>query len=306
MLLNEKQALNLDNIYSILSKKYNISNIRYCHPASFNSFAYEVNEDLIIRFPKYKQSMLKLSTECQILKFLKDKISLKIPETFINLQPYFYTTHKKIPGTPLTQEKLLQLPKNKQEKFYADIALFIFELNSYTNEISSQIDIPVWDRIENSLKPSEVENLILKDNNFSKIDYHVIKNMYKNFSPNNEKEKLKFSHFDIISRNLAFDDKKQELNGIYDFGNCSLGLVKYDFCQIRLDFNYNTISEISRYYNKLCNSKLDIDEIEGYALHLMLSLYLKFRSNHCLYKIKEFIDSIKARNMNFNPTRERE
>lgn len=286
-ILGDEQARNTGFVSDIISKMHKVRSIKSKFNDAYNSYAYEINDDFIVRFPRNVKSLDKLIRENKILEFLDGKITLDIPKTEVYQDGYFYTIHKKVHGDNITQNDLSGLSSSEKNKFFFDIANFVYELNSVTEEISEKIDIPRWDRLERAKKPREVLEYMLSDDRLNKNEKTFISNFYDKFVLKNDNEIIKFSHFDIMAKNLAFDFSEKKLNGIYDFGDCAIGDVYHDFSQIGLNYNLETLSEIVKHYEKLSGVVIDANRAWEYSLHSWLVFHNKYRTDITFKQLKE-------------------
>lgn len=280
MLITEAEANNIDFIISILERNFDIKDIKTHFNNTFNSFAYEINNKTMVRFPRHENGKEKLIREFKILDTLNSRVTLQIPKTEIVNNKYFYITHTKVEGNNINQKELDTLNLAKKEKFCYDIANFIYELNSVTEEIKNKIEIPLWDRIARQPNIEKTLDFVLSSANFSSNEKKYLEKFCNSFKLENENELIRFSHFDIMSKNTAFDFNSQKLNGIYDFGDCSIGDIYHDFSQIGLDYNIQTLKLIVKYYEELTKICLDIQKIEEYSLFSWLSFCYRHQTEY--------------------------
>lgn len=112
-----------------------IFNIKSCVSEACNSYAFQLNEHLIVKFAKDEKSLEKLLLEKDVLSFLKGKTNLRIPENDIFENHFTFTIHNMIKGDTFQNKHYLALSSEKKEKFCFDIALFMYELHTLTNKI---------------------------------------------------------------------------------------------------------------------------------------------------------------------------
>lgn len=272
-LLSQKQATDLQFIKNILEKKFDIRSITTIFSKAVGTYAFELNQDTIIKFPR-KHSLEQLIQDNALLEFLQGKTEMKIPDSQIHDDEYVYTSYKKIIGEPITQDKLSLLPLDKQHKFCHDIAKFIFELHSLTHEVFNNIKIPYWDRFSGYPKPFEIMDKVQADDNFDTKEKEFIKNFFNNYSLANDDFIMCFSHFDIMPKNIAFDFGKQKIAGIYDFGDSGIGDVHHDFSQIGLHYSLETLKTIAAEYESLSGVHIDVQKALDYAFHSHAHFYM--------------------------------
>lgn len=288
-LITDIQANDIDFIISILAKNFDIKDIKTHFENTFNSYAYEINNQFIVRFPRHEKGAEKLIKESKILKILDSRITLQIPITKVCENEYFYSFHNKVNGKNINQNDLNNLSYDKKDKFCYDIANFIYELNSATDEIIAEINMPFWDKMTKQPAFKTIVNFVLQSDKFSLNEKDFINNFFSTFSLDNDKKIISFSHFDIMSKNTAFDFDSKILNGIYDFGDCAIGDVYHDFSQIALDYNYDTIKHIVNHYEELSKIKLDIQKIENYSLFSWLGFCCRHQTDYGFLGVKRKI-----------------
>lgn len=258
----------------LLSRDFAIKSLSLPCPKAKGTFAFAINDDIIVKFPQRKNIVHEFKQDNALLRFLHGKTSLPIPNSKIQEGEYTYSWHKKIPGNFIFQAGLDALPPAKRQKFCDDIAAFVFGLHSMTDEVFNNVYIPYWDRFERYPKPAEIIARTAADKKLSASDRAFLKSFYKKFILANENAIVRFSHFDIMPKNIAFDFKKGKIEGIYDFGDAGIGDIHQDFSQIGLHYGFDTLSKIVARYEKLSGLRLDIDKIRDYSFHSWTHFYM--------------------------------
>ncbi|MCL2629248.1 MAG: aminoglycoside phosphotransferase family protein [Alphaproteobacteria bacterium] len=265
-ILSPAQAFDAQFMHDLLSRDFEIKSLAPPCKNAENTYAFEINGDTIAKFPRKESKIQKLVLERDLLNLLQGETNLKIPEPKLSDQEYFYSFYRKIPGDNIDQNQLSKLPAAAQQKFCENIASFVFKLHSLTDKVTEKIQLPEWDRFfRKYLKPNEVLEMTLNDNNFSAPEKEFLKSFYENFSLTHDRAIIKFSHFDIMPKNIAFDFDGQEIAGIYDFGDSGIGDIHFDFSQMGLHYNLETLSRIVDYYEQLSGIELDINKIWDYS-----------------------------------------
>ena len=99
-----------------------------------------VNHSLVFRFPKYKNGIIQLRRETEILKYIKDIVSTPIPnpiyESFGEFEPgKAFTGYILIDGVPLWKESLIGIKSVEMMKGLAvQLVSFLVELHSISGE----------------------------------------------------------------------------------------------------------------------------------------------------------------------------
>lgn len=287
LFLTNEQSQQIEYIASIIGDFYEVKELKPCSAETFTSFAYELNNNYICRFPRSEKGYGKLKKEYEVLQFIQGKTTLPVPCTCVNEKDYMFCAHQKIIGDNLTQTQLSALPEARQNKFCEDIARFISELNRLTPEISKHLNLPHWSRFDNIMQPQELGAFLAQNTGLDKEEKAFVAGFLKNFKLENEWKTIRFSHFDLMGKNMAFDFSRQQLAGIYDFGDSALGDVYQDFNQIGQDFDLRTLQKMAEYYEVMSQIALHIEKVRGYSIYEWLVFYFKYQSPIVLQQLKE-------------------
>lgn len=199
-----------------------------------------VNKSLVFRFPKYKNGIIHLRRETDILKYIKGIVSTPIPypiyQSLEEIEPgKVFTGYKLIDGVPLWNESLTGLESIELVKGLAkQLVSFLVELHSISGEKASRdLKLKVrnpseemynlYDKIQNTLFPfirqdaqkeiSQSFETFLKGEAFSNLDITLI-------------------HGDFGASNILWNPETCMISGIIDFGGSGIGDPAYDFAGI--------------------------------------------------------------------------
>lgn len=199
-----------------------------------------VNDSLVFRFPKYKNGIIQLKRETEILKYLKGIVSIPIPDpiyqSFNELTPgKVFTGYKLIEGVPLWKESLMGIKNVELVKgLAANLVSFLIEIHSVSEEKASQnlklkVGNPheemnnLYERVQNKLFPyikkdaqkeiSHSFETFLSGKAFSNLDITLI-------------------HGDFGASNILWNPESSRISGVIDFGSSGLGDAAYDFAGI--------------------------------------------------------------------------
>jgi aminoglycoside 2''-phosphotransferase len=138
--MNNRYIKNIKQNYPNLS----IENC-YANDIGQNNDVLIVNNSLVFRFPKYRQGIIQLKRETEILEYIKNIITTPIPhpiyQSFKKLKPgEVFTGYKLIAGVPLWKENLQSI---KSPELIKELALqpvtFLAELHSIPKEKTSNV-----------------------------------------------------------------------------------------------------------------------------------------------------------------------
>ncbi|MFJ7886620.1 phosphotransferase family protein [Lysinibacillus xylanilyticus] len=241
----------------------------YLNEIGQNNDVLIVNKSLVFRFPKYKNGIIQLRRETEILKYIKGIVSTPIPnpiyQSFEAVEPgKVFTGYKLIDGVPLWKESLIGVKSVELVKRLAkQLVSFLVELHSISGEKASRdLKLKVrnpseemynlYDKIQNTLFPfirkdaqkeiSQSFESFLKGKAFSNLDITLI-------------------HGDFGASNILWNPETSMISGIIDFGGSGLGDPAYDFAGILSSYgevffemcinlypNGNEISERVKFY----------------------------------------------------------
>lgn len=240
-----------------LTTKTNAKQIIKLSPIStgWTNIVYKVETEdgnYFFRFPRdvfWEKTIVK---DYQFAQFIKGKTSFTTVDLqldYDNSRPFSF--HKEIIGTPLA-EKMDNLSEKEVEKISNQIALFMFELHNinYNNDSIFTID-----------------NIGLNLNDFitELLDVHVSSHDKVFWQTNNFKMPASnycLVHGDLNSSNILLDDNNN-ISAIIDFGFGGYGNKYFDISRIIGRCPANFKSKIIESYEKLENSKIDINKLNN-------------------------------------------
>lgn len=201
-----------------------------------NSDVIVVNHEFVFRFPKYDQVLEQLKVETAVLQHIQDRLPLAVPAPlFINLEQKSvgeaFIGYRLIPGQPLWPETFRSIKSQAALQSAADqVAAFLKALHGTAvaeplrNELAVRDTyreiVGVYGRIQQKLfsymRPDaqawaagHFETFLNDANHFT---YEPV-----------------LKHGDFGPSNILFDQEKQTITGIIDFGGSGLGDPAYDF-----------------------------------------------------------------------------
>lgn len=228
-----------------------------------------VNNSLVFRFPKYKNGIVQLRKETEILKYIKGIVSTPIPhpiyQSFEKLEPgKVFTGYNLIDGVPLWKESLEKVNRGELIKGLASqLVAFLKELHSISEEKVSGVL-----KLEASNPHKEMSKLYdkIQKNLFPYINKEAQKEITQSFNTFlNGKVFTNFEltliHGDFGASNILWNPETSRVSGIIDFGGSVLGDPAFDFAGILSSYgedffnmcinlysNGNEISERVRFY----------------------------------------------------------
>lgn len=212
-----------------------------------------VNEEIVFRFPKHRHAVTKLHTEIKIIESIKNYITLDIPRLFYNSSDvigYFM-----IPGVTLRQDILLELDKTTIQLVADQLANFLKELHSVPVDKVLNVDIPISD------VPDKYDDWVdlykrIQDKVFPYLMLHTREWAKKHFesfldSKSNFEYESKLIHGDLGCYHILFDRKKNQINGIIDFGTSGLGDPAMDIGSLIYIYGEKFVSKFDKVYPEI-------------------------------------------------------
>lgn len=208
-----------------------------------------VNGELVFRFPKHEYAFAHLETEARILRFLKGKITLAVPDPF-------YTgpgamAYRMIPGETLRRDILLRLPEADQQAAAGQLAGFFSELHGI-DVASAGFEIPPADSL---VKYEGWVNAYarVREKVFPMLMPHVrefTRGHFEDFldDPANFDFEPAMVNTDIPPYHIMFDCRARKITGIIDFGCAGLGDPAADFSVILYNYGEGFFRRIQRVY----------------------------------------------------------
>lgn len=198
-----------------------------------DSIAYLVNHEYIFKQSKHNDARNNLKKEIQVLKYLKGKITLQIPDIEDYSEEYGVCGYKKVKGEKLTPDMYQKMNDNEKDNLAQDIALFLQEIHS--------MPLPDIDELElNVIDDYKSDYYTLKEtiyNNIPDSSKKYIDNLYKRIL-NDERitQYVKtLCHNDLSCNHILIQNNK--VVGIIDFGDVAITDRDKDFVYLLEDSN---------------------------------------------------------------------
>lgn len=248
----KQEVVNLYKTDALVMDKYNLVKYIKCvypqlHIESYtlvdigqNNDVLIVNGSLVFRFPKYKKGIEQLRKETKILKYIRDFISIQIPNpTYNSLEKLevgeVFTGYELIQGVPLWKDNIIEIKNNETLKSLAmKLVQFLIELHAIPKDcISSSFELDYNHPIEEMSKLYQE----IKSNLFPFIKKESQKEITQSFNTFLESDAVNnldvtLIHGDFGASNIIWLPESKEISGIIDFGNVRLGDPAYDFAGI--------------------------------------------------------------------------
>ena len=205
--------------------------------------AYEVNTNLIFRFPKRSESQLQLEQEIVLQEILKKHTTLPIPE-FTFLPPdHSFVGYQKVPGTPLIDVS----------NGFAGWDVFSRQIGHF---ISALHTIPATELKKLNLKTEDKSFEEWQSHSFpfyEKTKYLILERFcpsieeFFNSKPENTCTDLVLCHNDLGIEHILVEDNK--ISGVIDWGGVALTDPAADFARIYRDVGEKVLDGILAEYS---------------------------------------------------------
>jgi hypothetical protein len=223
----------------------------------WDSVAIEVNGGLIFKFPRHAAGAARLVAEAALLTAVRPAVTLPVPAATLHQRPPLFSWYPKITGEHLLPRHFRRLPEGAKERLALDLARFHAELHDLPADVMRAAGagpIEAWPGPEAVLArvwpvlPAALRGFAERTIG----DWQAL-------GPDPLGQT--FGFFDGHGWNMAFDHRRQRLNGIYDFGDAGFGPLHQDFIHSSLVAAELT-AQVVEGYEARTNRALDRRRIE--------------------------------------------
>ena len=193
--------------------------------AGWDCFAVAVDDRWIFKLPRRETAQKALVREAQVLAVIRPAVTMPVPDMQVFPGPPMFSRHRMLEGEHLVTADYDRLPETARDRLAADMARFYAELHRLdmkTMEAAGARPISTWLEPEVILRrvwpvlPAELRSF---------ADRTITQCQQLTPDPHG----VTFGYFDGHGWNMAFDLARQQLNGIYDFGDCGFGSLHREF-----------------------------------------------------------------------------
>jgi aminoglycoside phosphotransferase (APT) family kinase protein len=223
------------------------------HTVGWDSFAVDVDDRLIFKFPRHAEAEMRLKAEAGLLAALRSKVTMSLPDQQLHPGPPLFSCHAKLKGEHLLAPHYARLSIRAREQLAADVALFFAELHALDHtamKAAGAGPIGSW------LPPDEIlrQAWPLLPPDLHDYAERTIK-AWQDLGP--DPHGTVYGHFDSHGWNMAFDRDAERLTGIYDFGDSGFGDLHKEFVPpswISPDF----VERLAKDYEQLTGRAIDL------------------------------------------------
>lgn len=196
-----------------------------------DSAAYRVNEEYIFKQSKHEEARKNVRKEVQVLKILKGKVTLRIPNIEYYSERYGICGYQEIKGEQLTPDLYQKMSGEEKEQLARDIALFLREMHA--------VPLPDIDGLEvDVLADYQRDYAALRELIYDKIpgkSKEYLDGLYKRILGDKRITQTvrALCHRDLSSNHIIMQNKRAV--GVIDFGDAAITDRDQDFVYLLED-----------------------------------------------------------------------
>jgi aminoglycoside phosphotransferase (APT) family kinase protein len=217
-------------------------------PRGWDSFAIDVDDVLIFKFPRNPAARQRLAREAALLAIIHPAVALPTPDMTLHDAtahggPPLFSRHAKLRGGYLAPAVYAALPEADRDRLADDLARFYAELHALPDAALAAAGagpIQPW------LGPEEILERawpVLDEPLRRYADRTVA--AWQALPP--DPFGLTYGFFDGHGWNMAFDARAPRLNGVYDFGDSGFGQLQQEFIYSNMISPELAVRIIARY-----------------------------------------------------------
>ncbi|MBP6060897.1 MAG: aminoglycoside phosphotransferase family protein [Candidatus Pacebacteria bacterium] len=248
-----------------------------------------LDNKFVFRFPRTTKYLKRLQNEILLLKYLKNKLNVSIPEYIYVAKDKSFAGYVLIPGFQLKKKVFRDLSRETKISIAKRLAEFLSILHKTPLRVASTYGIK-----EPEVR-TKYSNLKYKINKYvtprlSKKENVWVQEYLKDLKKYFKFPKEVFTHNDLYSRHLLLDKNTENLTGIIDFSDRKIGDPARDFGEL-WDYGREFVFEVYKNYK----GPKDKDFIKRSVLYYQRSPFWEmisrfeggrgsFRSGHKMFR----------------------
>ncbi|MGI6667961.1 MAG: phosphotransferase family protein [Acetivibrionales bacterium] len=209
-----------------------------------------VNNEEVFKFAKYDWSAVYLKNEADVVRFIKDFISLPLPD--VEMIDQNVSRRRYIKGSPLYRSILLKSGYRTQDTIASQIATFLKQLHSIPIKTVQHAEIGD-SRMNLSHEDWMAELEMVQRKILPYCTGYVKEYLHQVIKPVMDDEKFfgfkpALIHGDLTPNHILFDQTSRRVSGIIGFGNAGLGDPSYDLGMLLDHLGEGFIKRMHKYY----------------------------------------------------------
>ncbi len=200
----------------------------------------------VFRFPRTKRYLMRLENEISLLRYLKTRIKISIPEYTYITRDNSFAGYELIPGEQLKKKVFKLVPKSTRYNLAKQIADFLSVLHKTPTKIAIKYSTQKVD-------PQKMYRELLVDVNkwviprLSKRNQTLTQDFFKEFKNYLKFPKKVFTHNDLYSSHILLSKNRKYISGIIDFGDRRMDDPARDFTEL-WDYGNDFVQEVYKHY----------------------------------------------------------
>ncbi|MDX6751721.1 aminoglycoside phosphotransferase family protein [Geminicoccaceae bacterium 1502E] len=222
----------------------------------WHSLALDVDDRLIFKFPRGEEAARALRREVRLLAAVRPHLAMRVPDLELVESPMLFSRHTKIAGDHLLARQYGRLPAMARERLAEDLALFAAQLHDLDPDdmrAAGAVGILPW----RSLEEIRRKALPLAPETIRPLCERTLA-AFQAAGP--DPLGTVYGFFDGHGWNMAFDHKRQRLNGIYDFADSGMGPVHQELVYPAF-VSHELTRVMAGRYARLTGRPLDMERI---------------------------------------------
>lgn len=209
-----------------------------------------VNNEEVFKFAKYDWSAVYLKNEADVVRFIRDFVTLPLPD--VELIGQNVSRRRYIKGSPMYRNTLLRLDYRAQDNVAGQIAVFLKQLHSIPAKTVRYAEIGD-SRMNLSREEWLAELETIQKKIFPYCTGYVKEYFRQIILPVMDDEKFfefkpALIHGDLTPNHILFDQASRRINGIIGFGCAGLGDPSYDLGMLLDHLGESFIKRMRRHY----------------------------------------------------------
>jgi aminoglycoside phosphotransferase (APT) family kinase protein len=204
-----------------------------------------LDNKIVFRFPRMKEYLDILKKEVPLLRYLKSKIKLQIPDYKFVSRKKDFAGYNLIEGIQLTKKEFDKLPGLTKQTIAKQLSEFLTSLHRTPLNIAKSYGLkPTPLRKEYLQLKKDMEKLVYP--RVSRKDKALIMDVVEQL------RNLKFLnwvviHNDLYPAHILMAPNKKSLTGIIDFGDICIDDPALDFCELWI-YGRKFVLDVYKYY----------------------------------------------------------
>jgi hypothetical protein len=223
----------------------------------WDSIAVDVGDRLIFKFPRHEAAEVRLRKEARLLGAIRPRVAMPVPDMALFEGPPLFSRHTKLAGEHLTPDAYEALSPTGRKRVAGRLAQFYAELHALDQSQLAALGpgpIGAW------LPTQEIahKGLPLLPKAFRRPAEEALA-AFEALGP--DPLGVRYGFFDGHGWNMAFDAEREQLNGVYDFGDSGVGGLHQEFIYSNL-VSFDLTERIVAGYEGLTGRELDRERID--------------------------------------------